>query len=316
MGTHASGRLPEFNGTSWGSWFGRLQVYFEASNIVDPSKKKPSTPAAEDYDHIVAALQKHYDPMPSEVYSRTLFQRRDQMEAEAVSAYVAAMKKLDAIYNFGPLPTTTVATEHPVATPPVNPFMLPLDIMLRGRFVCGLRDNFLQQRLFTETEYTFARAYDIDIRPESAGKQQRDIRKPTEPAYLANHQLQPHQAKGEKTPKAQRCWRCDEQNSPQSCKLLGATCHFCKKRGQIEKACITNRKQSRKPPERHKRVNASQAITQEKTHGSLPASPALYDLNTVLNLHTQPKIMIHVTVHHQPIHLELDSGAACTLSSE
>lgn len=113
MATHASGRLPEFNGTSWGSWFGRLQFFFEANNITDPSKKKahlltlcgeetydtvcslvqPSTPAAVGYDDIVAALQKHYDPRPSEVYSRARFQRRDQMEGEAVSAYVAALKK-------------------------------------------------------------------------------------------------------------------------------------------------------------------------------------------------------------------------------
>ncbi|XP_077530887.1 uncharacterized protein LOC144142931 [Haemaphysalis longicornis] len=166
--------------------------------------------------------------------------------------------------------------------------MLPLDIMLRDRSVCGLRDDFLQQRLFAETDLTFAKAYDITIRAESAGRQQRDIRKPTEPAYLTNHQLQPPRRNG----------------------------HFCKKRGHIEKACITKKKQSRAPPERHKRVNASESLTQAETHGVLPASPALYDLNTVLNLRTQPKIMIEVTVHHQPIHFEVDSGAACTLINE
>lgn len=79
MATHESGLPAEFNGTSWGSWFGRLQFYYEANNITDPSKKKahlltlctkemydiicslvpPSTPAAVGYDDIVAALQKH-----------------------------------------------------------------------------------------------------------------------------------------------------------------------------------------------------------------------------------------------------------------
>lgn len=104
------------------------------------------------------------------------------MEGEAVSAYVAALKKLAADCNFGTLPTTMVAAEHPVASPPANPTMLPLDIMLHDRFVLGLRDDFLQQRLFAETDLTFAKAYDIAIRAESAGKQQRDLRKPTEPA--------------------------------------------------------------------------------------------------------------------------------------
>ncbi|XP_077547727.1 uncharacterized protein LOC144159963 [Haemaphysalis longicornis] len=194
--------------------------------------------------------------------------------------------------------------------------MLPLDIMLRDRFVCGLRDDFLQTRLFADTDLTFAKAYDIAIRAESAGQQQRNIRKPTEPAYLTNHQLQPPRASGKKPPKTQRCCRCDEQHSPQSWKLQCSTCYFCKKRGHIEKACITKKKQSRTPPERHKHVNGAEAITQAETHGSLPASPALYDLNSVRNLRTQPKIMIDVTVHHQPIYFDADSGAACTLISE
>lgn len=44
-----------------------------------------------------------------------------------------------------------------------------------------------------------ARAYDIALSAESAGKQQRVIRKPTEPAYIPNHQLNPHQASLRKT---------------------------------------------------------------------------------------------------------------------
>ncbi|XP_077531342.1 uncharacterized protein LOC144143470 [Haemaphysalis longicornis] len=194
--------------------------------------------------------------------------------------------------------------------------MLPLDIMLRDQFGCVLRDDLLQQCLFADTDLTFAKAYDIAIQAESVDKQQRDIRKPTEPAYLTNYELQPYQESGKKLPKAQRCWRCDEQHSPQSCKLQSATCHFRKKRGHIEEACITKKNQSRAPPERHKRVKASEAITQTETHGSLPASPALHDLNTLLNQRTERKVMIDVTVHHQPIHIEVDSGAACTLISE
>lgn len=106
MATHASGRIPEFNGSSWTSWFGRLQFYFEANSITDSSKKRahlltlcgeqtydtvcalvqPSNPAEVAYDDIVAALQKHYDPRPAEVFSRARFQRRNQLEGETVSA--------------------------------------------------------------------------------------------------------------------------------------------------------------------------------------------------------------------------------------
>ncbi|KAK8771190.1 hypothetical protein V5799_025567 [Amblyomma americanum] len=119
-------QIPAFNGSSWSSWVGRLQFYFEANNITDPALKRanlltlcgeqtydtvcaliqPSTLAAVSYDDIVAALQKHYDPRPSEVYSRARFQRRDQLEGETVSAYIEALKRLAAHCNFGTLITT------------------------------------------------------------------------------------------------------------------------------------------------------------------------------------------------------------------
>ncbi|XP_077498703.1 uncharacterized protein LOC144109788 [Amblyomma americanum] len=193
-------QIPEFNGSSWSSWVGRLQFYFEANNITDPALKRanlltlcgeqtydtvcaliqPSTPAAESYDDIVAALQKHYDPRRSEVYSRARFQRRDQLEGETVSAYIAALKKLPAHCNFGTLTTTATGQEREAASS-ANTTMLPLGVMLRDRFVCGLSDESLQQRMFAEKDLTFNKAYDIAVRAESAGHQQREIRRNTEP---------------------------------------------------------------------------------------------------------------------------------------
>ncbi|KAK8773285.1 hypothetical protein V5799_012182 [Amblyomma americanum] len=200
-------QIPEFNGSSWSSWVGRLQFYFEANNITDPTLKRanlltlcgeqtydtvcaliqPSTPAAVSYDDIVAALQKHYDPRPSEVYSRARFQRRDQLEGETVSAYIAALKKLAAHCNFGTLTTTATGQEREAASS-ANTTMLPLDVMLRDRFVCGLSDESLQQRMFAEKDLTFNKAYDIAVRAESAGHQQREIRRNTEPVHQTSNQ--------------------------------------------------------------------------------------------------------------------------------
>lgn len=202
MATHGlQNRLPEFNGSSWSSWFGRLQFYFEANNITDAAMKRanlltlcgeqtydtvcaliqPRTPATVDYDDIIAALQKHYDPRPSEVYSRARFQRRDQLEGEKVCEYVAALKKLAADCNFGT--STTPVQEGGSPATPANTTMLPSDVMVRDRFVCGLRDEGLRQRLFAETGLTFSKAYDIAQRAESAGHQQRDIRRNVEPVH-------------------------------------------------------------------------------------------------------------------------------------
>lgn len=95
--------------------------------------------------------------------------------------FVAALKKLAADCNFGT--SMTPVQEGGSTATPANTPMLPLDVMLRDRFVCGLRDEGLQQRLFAETGLTFSKAYDIAQRAESAGHQQRDIRRNVEPVH-------------------------------------------------------------------------------------------------------------------------------------
>ncbi|KAK8788324.1 hypothetical protein V5799_021900, partial [Amblyomma americanum] len=332
-------QIPEFNGSSWSSWVGRLQFYFEANNITDPALKRanlltlcgeqtydtvcaliqPSTPAAVSYDDIVAALQKHYDPRPSEVYSRARFQRRDQLEGETVSAYIAALKKLAAHCNFGTLTTTATGQERDAASS-ANPTMLPLDVMLRDRFVCGLCDESLQQRMFAEKDLAFNKAYDITVRAESAGHQQREIRRNTEPVHQTSNQAHKTSVAAKLVKKAQRCWRCDDQHNPQECRFQSAPCNFCHKRGHIERACIKKRKlvKIKSPSQPNHSVDASENTPPSDVHGTTTAAAApsvLYDLNT-MKLGTRPKIFTEISVHDQLIKFEVDSGAACTLISE
>lgn len=118
--------------------------------------------------------------------------------------------------------------------------------------------------------------------------------------------------------KTQRCWRCDDTHDPQVCRFKTATCKFCQKQGHIEKACITKRRQLRPKTsvQRNNNVDAQVGQTQDNKTGTALTSSALYDLNTVMNLGTRPKIMTEIMVHQRPIKFEVDSGAACTLISE
>ncbi|XP_037565992.1 uncharacterized protein LOC119445783 [Dermacentor silvarum] len=181
------GRLPEFSGSSgsWRSWYGRLQFFFEANDITDASKKRahlltlcgeqtydmvctivqPKQPNQVSYDDIVEMLKAHFDPQPSEVFCRARFQRRDQRHDETVSDYVTALKRLAAECNFG-----TSADNA------ANPTILPLEVMLRDRFVCGLRNEQVQQRLFAEKDLSFKKAFDIALRAENAVEDQRNVK--------------------------------------------------------------------------------------------------------------------------------------------
>ncbi|XP_077534700.1 uncharacterized protein LOC144146636 [Haemaphysalis longicornis] len=247
-----SSRLEEFTGSNWSSWFGRLQFFFEANDVTDPVKQRahlltlsgahiydvvcallqPKTPDRVSYAEIVAALQPHYDPRPSEVYSRAMFQRRDQLPGESVNDYVAALRKLATSCNFGTLPTATAppatqaggAASTQQGATDYNPTLLPLDVMSRDRFVCGLRDENLQQRLFAEKELTFTKAYDFAIRAESAVQQQQKIKTDHAEVNKAAAHASDSATNSKAHSQGQRCWRCDGSHSPKTCtgcSLLG-----------------------------------------------------------------------------------------------
>lgn len=63
-------------------------------------------------------LGAHFDPRPSELYSRYTFQRRDQLSGESINHYVAALKQLASDWNFGILAPTTTPPESTIALPP------------------------------------------------------------------------------------------------------------------------------------------------------------------------------------------------------
>ncbi|XP_037505582.1 uncharacterized protein K02A2.6-like [Rhipicephalus sanguineus] len=206
--------IEPFSGKNWSSWIQRLTFYFVANDVCDEQKKRallltlcgtdtfetacalvaPKTPGQVGYADIVALLQKHFDPRPSELYSQYVFQRRDQRPEESISNYVAALRSLSADCNFG-VPATTSATSTPPAEGHAavlaNPTMLPQDVMLRDRFMCGIRDEHLQQRLFAEKDLTFQRALDLArCRPKVRRSSNEDLRERRAPRRSPNQEIQ------------------------------------------------------------------------------------------------------------------------------
>lgn len=135
---------------------------------------------------LAAALGAHYEPKPSEIYSRCKFQQREQLLGESLSNYVAALKHLAADCNFGVTATLavrtaehsgdyTAAAEHVQLSVLIRSTFLR-DIMLHDRFVCGISDGMLQQCLFAERDLTFQKDFNIGVGGESAAMQQRSLK--------------------------------------------------------------------------------------------------------------------------------------------
>ncbi|XP_075553834.1 uncharacterized protein LOC142586848 [Dermacentor variabilis] len=174
----AVGRIGEYRlGTnaSWDEYVKTLEMFCEANKMVKEEQKravlltccgeescglivtlvKPARPKAASYDEIKTSVRKHLHPRPSELYARFLFIKRNQTAEKSVADYVTALRKLAEDCGFG--------DEQP-----------PLDIMMRGRFVCGLQNEAVQQRLLAEHDviFMFSVAYNMAANAEATAKQQ------------------------------------------------------------------------------------------------------------------------------------------------
>ncbi|XP_075527628.1 uncharacterized protein LOC142559838 [Dermacentor variabilis] len=210
----AVGRIGEYHlGTnaSWDEYVERLEMFCEANKIAKEEQKravllsccgeeayglivtlvKPARPTTATYEEIKTAVRKHLHPRPSELYARFLFYKRNQAAEESVADYVTALRKLAEDCGFGDV-------------------QLPMDIMMRDRFVCGLQNEAVQQRLLAEHDLTFNVAYDMAATAEATAKQQRDIRMHgRDEAKDCQGMIQATRTKQDATAEGSGCYRCN-----------------------------------------------------------------------------------------------------------
>ena len=187
MATHST--LGEFNPTreDWTSYAEHLELYFTANDVVTEKKQQvillsvcgaetyrlirdlgaPTKPTENTFAELVKIVMKHQQPPPSTIIQRFYFNTRIQDMEEAVSEFVAGLRRLSEYCQFA-------------AT---------LDDMLKDRLVCGIRDCRLQQRPLAETDLTFQKTLDISQAIEAAERNTRDLQaKQTPKPILALNQ--------------------------------------------------------------------------------------------------------------------------------
>ena len=163
------GKIEAFDETNndWNAYVERVEQYFFANEIKDNKQvavmlslmgnkmygllrnlAAPAKPSSLSFKTIVETLQKHLSPRPLLIAERFRFHKRNQLEGETVSSYLAELKKLSLYCEFG----------------------TNLNDALRDRLVCGLHNKLIQKRLLSEPDLSLAKASEIALAMEAAAK--------------------------------------------------------------------------------------------------------------------------------------------------
>ena len=115
--------LAKFNSQmqSWEDYAEVMGYYFAANEIEDDQKNKavllasvgdktyalikslclPGFPTDKKFDELVALVQEHFAPKPSEIVQRYKFYTRSRQTGETVHQFVAALRNISKDCNFG-----------------------------------------------------------------------------------------------------------------------------------------------------------------------------------------------------------------------
>ena len=122
--------------------------------------------------------------------------------------------------------------------------------MLRDRFVCGLRQEFISRLLTEKDDLSFSRAVEITTGLEGAKKHAHIMK--GDLASTKKEQQDGINCTTDKRPPLKPCYRCGSAHSPSTCRFINIKCHNCGKRGHIGKVCRSKQLKpaSSKPPQR------------------------------------------------------------------
>ena len=192
--------------------------------VIGPSSYKllrnlvaPVKPADMKYADLVEAMNKHHNPIPSEIVQRCKFNSRFRMEEESISDFLASLRSLAEFCNYGST----------------------LDTMLRDRLVCGVLNDRIQRRLLAEKKLDLQTAVEIATGIETAAINVRDLQA-AQSTREKVHKMSPAQpSQGKPKP----CFRCGKGNhTADRCRFKESTCHFCQKKGHIATVCLSKKR--------------------------------------------------------------------------
>ena len=298
----------------WRHYIERLEFYFEANDVKDDGKKKaillsvcgpaayrtirsasaaPLTTAS--YHQIKRQTEDHLDPTPSKATRRWRFRLRHRKQGESIVAYVAELRKLAERCEF-----------HDVAEE------------LCDQLVVGVNDHKIRSKLLAEKKLTFESAFEIARSTEVAEMQSHEMQgTPDESAHAVSTAAAESAAFNAQQ---RKCYRCNGNHSPATCRFASHTCHECGKLGHVARAC-----RSRQPATPKEKKGTKESLKAKKAHKVSEAQATEEDSDSAeesfrINFCTKGSrvapFIVPLKIDGKPCSFELDTGAGVSLIGE
>ncbi|UYV70739.1 K02A2.6-like, partial [Cordylochernes scorpioides] len=189
----------------------------------------PSTMKEQPYERLIQIIKLHLAPRKKVIPQRCRFLKRIQLENESVSEYLRELRHLAMDCTFGEM----------------------LEVMLRDRFVAGIKSESLQKKLLQEDDdVTLDRVFSIAVSFELAEQNAKEL----QDGLVAKMDIVPG---GNRKNEARRgwqhgpgmqrretiCFRCGEKNShlAPACPHKTKSCFKCKRIGHLSRVCKTGK---------------------------------------------------------------------------
>ncbi|KMQ89188.1 hypothetical protein RF55_11202 [Lasius niger] len=327
------GKLIEFESEkqTWEDYIEQLEFYLEANNISNESKKRatlltaigaknyaiikslcsPTAPKDVTYQDILDKCKSYFGQNLNELLARVHFHKRIQRENETLKEFVREIRKLALDCKF---------------TGPDG--QLPLNIMLRDRFVAGIRNEEMQRYLCQRHEesisdtnpdgLTLEKALEIACNAESAEQQQK-IFKQSESEVIQNVTQNTTNKQTNKKNTKQRqtrdpCYRCGYTNHSQDkCFYKNEKCSYCEKVGHIVRVCKikqrSNEKQTKIKQAQTHPINEDSS--DESDDDNILACNAI--VQSLQEKRNDDEYVVQIEINSKLCKFEVDNGAHLSL---
>ncbi|XP_026726971.1 uncharacterized protein LOC113508147 [Trichoplusia ni] len=214
---------------NWSAYVDRLEMYFVANKIAEDLKlptlialigepayellstlASPRKPSTLKYKEAVELLQAHLQPKPSILAERYRFRQRRQSAGETIADYVADLKKMSRYCEF----------------------KINLEENLRDQFVCGLRSEYIRQRLFAEDNIDYQKALVLANTLEAAERDAGAVEGTQEQTTSRELSERIHKLE------LNKCSACGVNgHGAHNCRYKEFECSYCGQPGHLRRVC-------------------------------------------------------------------------------